>query len=245
MDIGLTIPAFMAGVLTFLAPCTLPLVPGYLAFISAIPPTQAGAARGRVFRNGLLFVIGFGATFTLLGTLVGIAGSAVAPYRWWLGRIGGVLIILFGLMTLGAVRIPVLNRERRWRIPAALERGNPLTSFLLGVAFAVGWTPCVGPVLTAILVLASVSATAPGGALLLGVFSLGLAVPFLAVAAGAGAATRVLTRFSGAFRVVSVAGGILLIFLGILLLTDRMVLFIAESYRLLNFIRYDRILDSL
>lgn len=252
MDITLIIPAFIAGLLTFLAPCTLPLVPAYLGFISGASAEElrdllrAGRARRRVFLNGLFFVIGWSAVFILLGTLVGyISASLLVPYRLWLGRIGGIFVIIFGLFMLDVLKIPLLARTWQPRVPAIFQRGRPVNSLILGGAFGIGWTPCVGPILGSILLMASTSATALQGALLLAIFSLGLAVPFLAIAAGIGSAGRLIERFSGTLRVISVIGGLFLIGLGILLLTNNMALLISYGYWLFRFIEYERLLDYL
>lgn len=251
MEYSLIIPAFIAGLLTFLAPCTLPLVPAYLGFISGASVSElrdagrARAVRRNVFLNGLAFVIGWSAVFILFGTLAGLAGAALVPYRLWLVRIGGAFVILFGLFMLGVLNIPFLARERQIRIPAIFSRGNPANSLILGTAFGAGWTPCVGPILGSILLLAGTSATAGQGALLLSVFSLGFAVPFLAIAAGISSASHLIERFSGSLRVISVIGGLFLIGLGILLLTNNMALLISSGYRLFRFIEYERLLDYL
>ena len=251
MDYSLIIPAFIAGLLTFLAPCTLPLVPAYLGFISGITiddlknPETARRARAKIFLNGLAFVVGWSAVFIVLGTLFGFVGSALGPYRVWLARIGGLFVILFGLFMLNVLRMPLLAREATIPMPGLFQRGKPINSFILGTAFGAGWTPCVGPILGSILLLAGTSATAGQGALLLSVFSLGLAVPFLAIAAGIGSAARFIERFSSALKVISVIGGLFLICLGILLLTNNMALLISSGYRLFRFIEYERLLDYL
>lgn len=252
MEFPLFIAAFIAGLLTFLAPCTLPLVPAYLGFISGVVPEELNdseklkKARLKIFANGLFFMLGFSAVFILMGTIVGFVGAFfLAPYRLWLGRIGGVFVILFGLFMLNVIRIPFLLGEKRISAPSFLERGKPRTSFVLGSAFAFGWTPCVGPILGSILLLASTSTTALQGALLLGIFSLGLAVPFLLVAALWGSSLRVISKFSGLLNGISIVGGIFLIALGVLLLTDNIPLLISWGYRLFRFIEYERLLEYL
>ncbi|MBI4193347.1 MAG: sulfite exporter TauE/SafE family protein [Candidatus Colwellbacteria bacterium] len=252
MDVSLVIPAFIAGILTFLAPCTLPLVPAYLGFISGTSiddledPARSAGARWRIFLNGLFFVIGFSMVFIVLGTLVGLVGSTVlAPYRLWLSRIGGVFVIIFGLFMLNVVKIPFLTAERTITVPPIFERGRPLNSLILGSAFAFGWTPCVGPILGSILLLASTSTTALQGGLLLTVFSAGLAVPFLLTAVAVGHASRYIANLSRFLNVVSVVGGIFLIGLGLLLLTGNVGLLISWGYRLLEFVNYDALLNYL
>lgn len=250
MDASLVVPAFIAGLLTFLAPCTLPLVPGYLWFISGISlddlrdPATARRVRWKIFLNGLAFVIGWSAIFIALGTLAGFAGSALVPYRLWLGRIGGVFVIIFGLFMLNVPKLPWLARERHL-IPRVFTPGKPANSLILGAAFGLGWTPCVGPILGSVLLLASTSATALQGALLLTMFSAGLALPFLAIAAGVGSASRQIERFAKYLGIVSVLGGLFLIGLGLLLITDNAGLMISYGYRWFRFINYERLLDYL
>ncbi len=251
MDLNLLIPSFIAGLLTFLAPCTLPLVPGYLAFISGVSLDElknsgkAAAIRRKVFLNGLFYVIGFSAVFILLGSLFGLGGAALVKYRLWFSRIGGIFVIFFGFFMLGAFKLPFLLREKQFTLSRGLRPGNPLSSLIFGAAFAFGWTPCIGPVLGSILVLASSSATLAQGALLLAVFSSGLAVPFLAVALGVGSASRYLAKFDRVLRYFSVVGGVFLIILGILLLTNSFGVWIGYVYRLFDFLKYDKLLNYL
>lgn len=286
MEYSLVIPAFIAGILTFLAPCTLPLVPGYLGFISGASlddlkdPAKSGQARRKIFWNGFFFIAGFSAVFIVMGTLIGFVGASfLAPYRAWLGRLGGIFVIIFGLFMLhphtnplvGAVlnfllrpiksllqnvraifgvgvnvlKIPYLARDMQFRVPSIFERGKPVNSFILGSTFAFGWTPCVGPILGSILLLASTSTTALQGGLLLTVFSAGLAIPFLLIAIGIGSASQHIQNISRYLNIVSVVGGIFLILLGILLLTDNIGLLISYGYQIFQFIEYDRLLDYL
>ena len=244
MEFSLITPAFIAGILTFLAPCTFPLVPAYLGFISGALPGES-VERRKVFLNGVFYVLGFSLIFVLFGTLAGFLGQSLVPYRIWLTRIGGVFVILFGLVMLNVIRLPFLSREYTLKLPFGLERGKPQTSFLLGSAFAFGWTPCVGPVLGSILFLASTSTTALEGAGLLAIFSAGLAVPFLAVAWAWGSATQYVAWFSRYLWVASLIGGALLIFLGVLLLTNRFSFIIQWGYGLFQFINYERLIDYL
>lgn len=252
MDFSLIIPAFIAGVLTFLAPCTLPLVPGYLGFISGASledlkdPEKSGKARFKIFLNGLFFMLGFSVVFIIMGTLVGFVGARfLVPYRLWLGRIGGVFVIIFGLFMLNVLKIPFLMREKQLKAPVLFKQGKPINSFILGSAFAFGWTPCVGPILGSILLLASTSTSALQGALMLTIFSAGLAIPFLLIAVGIGSASRYIQNISKYLNVISIIGGIFLIFLGILLITGNITLLISWGYRLFQFINYDRLLDYL
>jgi cytochrome c-type biogenesis protein len=248
----LIIPAFIAGLLTFLAPCTLPLVPAYLAFVGGASVKDLGGgaearrARAKVFLNGLFFVLGFSVVFIILGVFAGTLGGFVAESRIWVARIGGILVILFGLIMLEVFSIPWLNTERKFRINANTDRrGTYGFSFSLGAIFGSGWTPCIGPVLGSVLVLAGTSATAASGATLLAVFSLGLAIPFLVIALLIGRAQAFIDKHSGKLRIVTKIAALLIIGLGLLLLTDKMNLLITYGYQLFDFINYDKLLDYL
>lgn len=252
MEFSLIIPAFIAGILTFLAPCTLPLVPGYLGFISGASlddlkdPEKAKGARWKIFLNGLFFMLGFSAVFIIMGTLIGFVGATfLAPYRLWLGRIGGVFVIIFGLFMLHVLKIPFLMQEKQLKAPAIFKQGKPTNSFILGSAFAFGWTPCVGPILGSILLLASTSTSALQGALMLTIFSAGLAIPFLLIAIGIGSASRHIQNISKYLNIISIIGGLFLIFLGILLLTNKLGVWVAYFYQWFDFINYERLLDYL
>lgn len=254
IDISLA-AAFIAGLITFIAPCTLPLVPGYLAFISGIPshdladPMKRGTITRRVFVNGLFFVLGFSFIFIAFGSTVGLLGGFLAPYQIWLNRVGGILIVVFGLMMMNIVRIPFLSAEHRISPPSFLKTGKPTSSFLLGSAFATGWTPCVGPVLGAILTLSAISEGALQGAFLLSVFSAGLAVPFLVIALTIGSAAQYIQKISRYLGAFSVTGGLFLVFLGVLLFIGKLGLLITWGYALLRFLGFEtfeeRLLDFL
>ncbi|PIR74788.1 MAG: cytochrome C biogenesis protein [Candidatus Magasanikbacteria bacterium CG10_big_fil_rev_8_21_14_0_10_47_10] len=251
MELSLIIPSFIAGILTFLVPCTLPLVPGYLGFISGVSlddlrdPLKAPRVRRRIFLNGLLYVLGFSIVFIILGSLVSFAGALLGQYRLWLTRIGGALVIFFGLYMMHIVKLPVLSAEKHFLPARWLKPGHPTSSFLFGVAFAAGWTPCVGPVLGSILALAATTTTIWQGAFLLTIFSLGLAVPFLLIAAGIGSVAHRLTKLEKYLKWVSIVGGIFLVFVGVLLLTNRLAAWIGYSYQWLEFLNYDTLLEYL
>jgi cytochrome c-type biogenesis protein len=254
MDYSLIIPSFIAGLLTFLAPCTLPLVPGYLGFISGVSledlknPEQNKKTRARIFLNGVFYVLGFSVVFIILGSLFGLGGSALAPYRVWLARVGGVFVILFGLYMTGLLNfsfLSFLGREKQFHLTKYLKPGNPFSSFAFGSAFAFGWTPCVGPVLGALLTLAATSTTVGQGAFLLAIFSLGLATPFLIIAATISSASSYLNKITKYLSVVSIIGGIFLVFLGILLVTDSFAVWLSYAYQVFDFIDYENLLDYL
>ncbi|HYF12892.1 MAG TPA: cytochrome c biogenesis protein CcdA [Candidatus Paceibacterota bacterium] len=229
--------AFLAGVLMFLAPCTLPLVPGYLAFIAG--------GQGKVVRNAVAFVLGFSVIFILLGMFAGTIGGVLAPWKDFLSRIAGAVIILFGLTMLGLVRLPVLSSERHVGIPKFLSLGSPHSSFLIGALFAIGWSPCIGPILGTILFIASAEATALSGALLLAIFSLGLAIPFILCAIFVDQASTAISRYARATVSLSRVGGALLIGIGALMLMGSMGLLITWGYGLFEFINYDALLKYL
>lgn len=251
IGIGFLAASFFAGLLTFLAPCTLPLVPAYLGFISGVDqeelknPETAKATRRKIFLNGLSFIVGFSLVFIIFGVLAGFAGTALAPYRIWLARAGGVLVILFGLFMLGFFKLPFFQTDKRISIPKWFTLGRPSSSLFIGGTFALGWTPCVGPILGSILLLAGTSGTALQGGLMLTVFSIGLAVPFLVIAVAFSKATVYIEKLSKYLKGVSVVGGVFLILLGILLATDNFGLTIQYGYELLEFINYDRLLEYL
>ncbi len=251
MDFSLIIPAFIAGILTFLAPCTLPLVPGYLGFISGVSandlqdPTKAKIARKKIFFNGVLYVIGFSLVFIILGSLFGLGGAAFFKYRLLLSQIGGVFVIFFGLFMMGVLKLPFLNFEKHVGGMKALKPGNPASSLIFGAAFAFGWTPCVGPILGSILTLAASTATVGQGAFLLAVFSLGLAVPFLTIAASIGSASSYLAKVSKYLNIISFVGGVFLVFLGILLFTNKLGVWVAYFYQWFDFINYENLLEYL
>lgn len=214
ISISLAVSAFVAGLITFLAPCTLPLVPAYLGFISGVSekdlkdPLKAESARKKVFKNGIFFILGFSLVFIIFGALFGsviqilqffgigpttLAGEGLLRLR--IGQLGGALVIFFGLFMLGFFNIPFLQREKRIKFPKFLELGKPTSSFAIGGAFAFGWTPCVGPILGSILLLASSEGSILTGAIMLAIFSAGLAIPFLLIAYGFATAMEKINNF--------------------------------------------------
>ena len=248
----LIFPSFIAGLLTFLAPCTLPLVPAYLTFISGsgirnLKANKTGEDnKAKVFLNGLFFVVGFSFVFILLGLFAGTLGGIFMSGKIWLSRIGGLFIVFFGLMMLDFISIPQLLSEKKIFINTNTEkRGTYSFSFLLGVVFGSGWTPCIGPVLGSILILASSSSTAFSGAVLLSFFSLGLAIPFLLIALGVGKAQKIIDRYSHKLGFINKIGGILLVILGLALLTNHMNFFTQEIFKFLEFINYDGLMKYL
>lgn len=212
--------AFLAGLVSFLAPCVLPLIPGFLAYLAGTSVSEAAGHRKDVFVNSVFFVFGFSAVFAALGVLLNTVLEAVAyDVQVWLGRIGGVIIILFGLYLIGLLHISFLDREHKLTVKRQF-RSKYVTSFVFGAAFAAGWTPCVGAVLGSILALA---ATQPGSAFsLLFAYALGLGLPFLLVGLFAGEVSIIIQRYARVFRYVDMVFGILLVGLGILIFTSNL-----------------------
>ena len=215
-SVGLAV-AFTAGILSFLSPCVLPLVPSYISFITGLSLDELGVRRRVALTHGLFFISGFTLIFVALGATATGVGQALNHYQSWIERIGGLLIVFFGLYLLGAIRFGPLAREQRVHLQE--KPVGYLGSTLVGVAFGAGWTPCIGPILASILMLNMVEASLLRGTLLLFVYSMGLAVPFLLAAVA-------VERFIGWFKkfrayiplTTKVAGGIL-IFVGLLLVS--------------------------
>lgn len=212
LDISL-LAAFLAGVLSITSPCVLPLIPVYLAHLAGVSFDERSAgARTRVMVNAVAFVVGFSLVFILLGVSFGLLGTVLQDQRVWLVRIGGLLLIAMGLHVLGLIRIPFLEQQRRVEVSASGGSVARVTSSLVvGAAFGAGWTPCVGPILGAILTLAAGSADTMSAAILLGTYSAGFAVPMLAAAAAFGTAPRAVRWLNQRMAVIeSVSGGLIL-----------------------------------
>jgi cytochrome c-type biogenesis protein len=220
---ALTLPllAVVAGAISFSSPCCLPLVPGYLGYMSALPVSDLGQreARGVTLRAAVLFVAGFTTVFTVLGAGATVLGSLVLRNQNTLVRIFGVVIIVLGLSTMGALKVPFLMRERRFDM-ANVPRG-PAWAFPMGMAFAAGWAPCIGPVLATILGAAAVGGTVAWGILLLSLYSIGLGLPFILLALGFRRAQGSLEWLRRNGRRVEMAGGALLVVIGVLFVSGR------------------------
>ena len=215
--------AFLAGIVSFLSPCVLPIIPGFLAYLAgAASAEEAKAKRKEIFFNSVFFVLGFSIVFSLLGVLLNTLLETVAyDAQAWLARIGGIMIIFFGLYLVGLVKIPFLERAHTIKVKTRFG-SRYLTSVVFGAAFAAGWTPCVGAALGAILAL---SATQPGSAfILLLSYSLGLGIPFLIVGAFTSQATAFISRHGNAMNYIKIIFGIILIILGILAFTQKLPL---------------------
>jgi cytochrome c-type biogenesis protein len=210
-----TLPlAFIAGILSFLSPCVLPLVPSYLAYVGG---SGASAAKSVAIRNSLFFILGFSLIFIGLGASASALGSFLREYRSQLMLVGGVIVVLFGLIMLGIFKLPFLYRDTRFQFKG--DSSTPWGALLMGMAFAAGWTPCIGPMLGGILAQAGTSETLGQGVLLLMVYALGLGVPFFLAAL----VTDRFLKFSAHFRKylpwVERSAGALLIIAGVMMLT--------------------------
>jgi cytochrome c-type biogenesis protein len=211
--------AFVAGVLSFLSPCVLPLVPSYIGFLTGMTLPEIGSRRRAALLHALLFVLGFSLVFILLGATATALGRALGYYQVWLQRAGGVLIILFGLLCLGVLSARPLLSEHRMQLEQ--KPLGYLGSAVVGMAFAAGWTPCIGPVLGGILGLAATSADVTRGMLLLAVYSAGLALPFLLAAIAVESFLGWFQRFRRFLPWVMRLSGLLLILVGGLLVTGQ------------------------
>ena len=220
------VAAFVAGFLSFVAPCTLILVPIFVAYLAGITlnnEEDLGQARHRlpVFLNTVSFVLGFTLVFVLLGASLGAISDQVSGTGAWLARVGGTIIIIFGLISMGLLKIPLLMQERS----LALIPGRNIKyvgSFVVGSTMGVGWIPCVGPILGSILVLAGTGGSVAQGSLLLLAYSLGMMMPFLAFGLFAGWGTRLIRQHGHLFRYSGYAAGAMLIVLGIVVFTDNL-----------------------
>ena len=211
--------AFVGGLLSFLSPCVLPLVPSYLGFVTGFTFDEMTGRRRIAMLHAGLFVLGFTLVFMLFGASATVLGRALKYYEVWIQRVGGVLIILFGLYCLGVVKLGFLDRDSRLHLDR--KPVGYLGSVLVGMAFAAGWTPCIGPILGGILGLAATQESLSRGMVLLGSYSFGLAVPFLLAAWAVEAFLDWFQRFRRHIRWVQRVSGILLIVVGFLLLTGQ------------------------
>lgn len=220
--------AVIGGLLSFVSPCVLPLVPGYVGYLAGTAVDEGAIGRRRsLVANGLAFVLGFSAVFTFFGIAVGQFLTSVQAAQGYVRWIGGIAVVVLGFHMLGLIHIPLLDRTFRARVPVgggaadALQRGEwraLARSFIVGIFFAAGWSPCVGPILGGIYSIAG--AQPAHGGLLLFAYSLGLGVPFLLVAVLFGRVAALLHRVNRYYGAISLASGLFLIAIGVLLLTD-------------------------
>lgn len=234
-DVSFNLPSLLlaagAGLLSFVSPCVLPLLPAYLSYMTGLSAEQLSgqrdaATRVRVLAHSFAFVLGLSVVFALLGASASLLGRVLLQYQEIITRLAGLMVIVFGLHLTGLVEIPLLYREARADLAASRGRGV-LGAFLMGAAFAAGWTPCVGPFLASLLGLASQSQTVAEGTALLFVYGLGLGVPFVLAGLAVEAALRVSKAIRPRLRMIERTSGVLLILMGLLLFTDRLTLLSA------------------
>lgn len=230
--IGL-IAAFLAGAVSFVSPCVLPLVPGYVSYVAGhtagtmdIEPSDR---RRQAISMGLYFVVGFSTIFMVLGASATALGQMLLSYRYELNFVGGAIVILFGLFMIGMAKITMMQREFRFHL--SVPGGRPLSAYVLGLAFGFGWTPCIGPILGAILTASAASATVPEGVALLAIYSAGLGFPFLFAAAFTDRLTRRLRTIGQIGRRLHQVAGLVMVAMGIAMMTGQLS---ALSYWLLD-----------
>jgi len=234
-SLPLPLAAFVAGLISFLSPCVLPLVPGYVSLISGVGVEQLKMKEGDLFRkvmlNSAAFIVGFSIVFITLGAILTEVGQVLAQYKTLLARIAGAVIILFGLHLTGLLQIKALLADTR--LHNLKGSSSAWGAFVIGFAFAFGWTPCVGPILAVVLGFAAAQDTVWKGIFLLAIYSAGLAVPFLLTSLGIERFLKFYNRFKFHMHAVEVASGVLLIALGILLVMGRFTL-ISGYFSFLN-----------
>src|SRR5512133_3371571 len=215
--------ALLAGLASFLSPCVFSLVPAYVGYLGGLSTGAAGSENGKsnrwlTFSHGLAFVLGFSIVFVLFCVVAAYAGALLFDLRFWLAKIGGIVVVVFGLHMIGVFHIPFLAYDTRVQ-QAPDPKWGYLSSALMGVFFSAGWSPCVGPVLGAILTLAINGGSVSLGATLLSAYSIGLAIPFLIAALGIGWVTTILRKYGKTMRYVEIAMGVILVIIGVMLFT--------------------------
>jgi len=226
--------AFTAGIVSFISPCVLPLIPGYLSFISGVSVDQLGEASGqarfKVLAATILFVIGFAIIFVALGASAGLAGGWFMEYKRVLTYIAGVIIIIFGLFTMEVIKIPQLYATKRLQLN---KRSFGIWGALpLGMAFGFAWTPCVGPILASIYMVAATSQNVGQGTILLGAYALGIGIPFIATALFFNTAIGAFNWIKRNYRTINIVSGLLLITMGVLILTNKLNIITAMFERI-------------
>ena len=220
--------AFAAGIVSFLSPCVLPLVPAYVSYIAG--HTLARSRHREHFTEklsalalSLCFVLGFSTVFIALGASATALGQLLLRYRYEANIVGGGIVIMFGLFTAGFMKIPCFQHD--FRLHPHVGSGRPLAAYVLGLAFGFGWTPCIGPVLGAILTVSAVAASVSGGIVLLGVYSVGLGIPFLACAVFTGAFAKRLRNLGRIGRWLQIAAGVVMVLMGLAMITGQLTVF--------------------
>jgi cytochrome c-type biogenesis protein len=231
--------AFLAGLASFLSPCVLPLIPGYFSFITGLTTAelaQEDRKTAAVLVPSLLFVAGFSVVFVGLGASASVLGAFLSQYRVLIEKSAGIAVVLFGVMLLGIIKVPWLYGEARVDMAKARSFGR-WAAFFMGMAFAAGWTPCIGPILGSILAMAAAAGSVSRGVLLLFAYSLGLGVPFVLIGLLFGRATRLLKWLTRHSLVINRVAGVVLIGIGILIFTNRLTLLAAFLARIVPHIQ--------
>jgi cytochrome c-type biogenesis protein len=221
--------AFAAGFLSFVSPCVLPLIPGYISFVSGVSLDEmraenqaAAASRWQVFATSLAFVVGFSIVFIALGASATAIGKFLFARLPLLSKIAGVILIIFGLHTMGLFRVAFLETEKR--VHSQRKPAGAIGAVLVGIAFAFGWTPCIGPILGGILAIAGSKNTISEGVLLLAVYSLGLGIPFLITSLAINQFFNAVRRIRRYYHAIEVTSGVLLVAIGVLILTGQLTI---------------------
>ncbi len=222
--------AFAAGFLSFVSPCVLPLIPGYISFVSGVSleemrsDTAGASSRAQVFLTSAVFVLGFSLVFIALGASATAIGKFVVAKQPLLIKIAGVILILFGLHTMGVFRFGFLDQEKR--VHAQRKPAGPLGALLIGIAFAFGWTPCIGPILGGILAIAGSKNTIHEGVILLAIYSLGLGIPFLLTSLAINQFFGAAKKIRRYYHAIEVTSGALLIAIGVLIITGQLTIIV-------------------
>jgi len=233
-DISLFI-AFAAGLLSFVSPCVLPLVPSYVSYITGLTmeeltnETARARVRGTIIINSLLFIAGFSAVFIAFGASASLAGQLLLTYQDFIRKLGGVLIVVFGLYVMGLIKLKFLMAEKRVHFTS--RPAGYIGSFLVGVAFAAGWTPCVGPILGTILVYASTTDSMMTGVKLLSSYSLGIALPLFITALAVDSFLNYFKKIRAYMYSISVVSGVFLVVVGVMLYTNSLTLLTSALER--------------
>lgn len=239
-SVGL-LPAFIAGIISFISPCVLPLIPGYFSYISGISLEEIENADSKmqlfILYRAILFCLGFIVVFTVMGVAASYLGVTIAVYRNILEKVAGFVIIIMGLFVSGALNLPFMNKVAN--VSFKRSPTGSVGAFLLGMAFAIAWTPCVGPVLSAILLYASTSETVFKGGVLLLVYSLGLAVPFILTSIFFSKMLSVFSWIKKRYKVIMAVSGGFLILMGLLMISGKFGFFNAELQKLFNQLNFN------
>jgi cytochrome c-type biogenesis protein len=233
--------SFVAGMFTFLAPCTFPLIPAYIGFITG----DGKLNKFQTIRNGVLFVLGFMGIFVTLGVFAtSLASILTADIRTFISQIAGIIIIIWGLEMIGLFQISLFQKSWTPRVKL-LRAGTAQSSILLGILLGVGWSPCIGPILGTILTFLVNEGTILEGAFLMFIFSVGLAVPFLLTALSLAQGRELLQKIEHITPIIRIVSGIFLVLIGILFVTNNLEIMGKYLFSGLNFLNYDKILDYL